>query len=358
VRDYQEYPPVVFSLIGFRSHGKTVFLSSLLYEFNKASRSSFSYTPLDESGMQLVRTKLKELEQGKLPDPTPKVFFEPAILRVEGGKGLGNFHLLIYDTSGESLQQVSELQQYSSYVSRTPTILLLVSLSELKDATLSLTDLLTIYIQSVLELNGDPKKQTLVVVLTKGDRLVDTDGVPLAVRRFLEPVDGTGDELRPERLEALSVEIESWLERRPDCTNFVRRTRREFRQVKYCVISAIGSEPAQGSTTVVVAPRGVLAPLFWVVHLNRLQGPAGPLIDRMQQLLNKSQQNVILRDYRMALDDSALVAFCRKGLREPERLKALRDLSQGQTAAAGKLVSDYNRASSDSSDKLPRKDMQ
>src|SRR5262249_48837840 len=62
--DYAEYPPIVFSLVGLRGHGKTVYLASLLYEFERVGRQwrDFTFSPLDESGLTTVREKQKALE--------------------------------------------------------------------------------------------------------------------------------------------------------------------------------------------------------------------------------------------------------------------------------------------------------
>src|SRR5262245_61072413 len=59
VVDYESYPPVVFSLTGLRGHGKTVFMASLLHELERvgAEWPGFSYTPLDEDGLEGVREK-------------------------------------------------------------------------------------------------------------------------------------------------------------------------------------------------------------------------------------------------------------------------------------------------------------
>src|SRR6185312_14349616 len=78
--DYDRYPPVVFSLVGFRAHGKTVFFSSLLFELDRLGRSNraFSYTPLDEAGLKTVREAQRELEQGRLPGWNRKLLPKPA----------------------------------------------------------------------------------------------------------------------------------------------------------------------------------------------------------------------------------------------------------------------------------------
>jgi parallel beta-helix repeat protein len=275
--DYDRYPPVVFSIVGFRAHGKTVFFSSLLFELDRLGRSNraFSYTPLDEAGLKTVRDAQNALEHGHLPEWTRKLFPKPAILQLEGMDDPRGFRLLMYDTGGEVFENVAELKQYGGYVSRGRSTVWLISLSKLKEEQRSprdLDDFVTRYVQAVRELGGNPSDQVLLIVLTMGDRLLEHDDLPAMTRDFLSgvlPTTPTRDRVDVALLEQLSCEIEAWLEAKPGHQNFVRRARREFAEVRYCAISALGSQPEGQTQTVSLAPRGVLVPLQWVRHFER-----------------------------------------------------------------------------------------
>lgn len=274
-QDYERYPPIVFSVVGLFGHGKTVFFSSLLIEFELLAKlhRAFSYTPLDEAGLRTVRETQRLLEQGVLPSKTPpNLFPKPVILQVEGMGDARDFRLLVYDIGGEVFENVSQLKQFGGYVSRGRTTVWLVSLPVLEKLNRSprdLADFVTRYVQAVAELGGKSKDQVLLIVLTMGDLLLGRSDLPEAMREFLQGKRPSVEGSRFGFLEEMSGEIEHWLEDQPGYQNFVRRVRKEFAEVKYCTISALGSQPQGGNQLVSVVPRGVLVPLQWVLHFER-----------------------------------------------------------------------------------------
>ena len=353
INGYAEHPLAVFSLIGFRSHGKSVFLSSLFHEMDSAAVSNpakewpeFSYSAVDPDVMLHVREMQRKLENREMPPPTDTAFFKPAILRMKQVPRFGSCHLLAYDTSGESLLAVDQMKSFIGYVSRVPTVLLLVSWM-IRDAAEQpahhLDELLTIYRQAVLDLGGDPKSQNLLVVLTKGDRLLDEPDIPESIQRFLTPephADGDerphepGDDEHFERLDMLSQEIELWLEGQRKFGNFVRQAPGEFRRVEYCIVSATGSEPESGKLVCDVAPCGVLSALLWTLKL-QFDGQA-----------EEQRHKAVVERYVHILNAAPVVEHFQKHKAEKERQRALRKLSQGRgrTLLARRLVNSYRAA--------------
>lgn len=392
VRDYQTHPPIVFSLVGFRKQGKTVFLASLIHELDGAATKraanewpNFSYASVERDGLRLVRGMQKQLERRKLPDATDKVFKTPAILKMEDVPVYGKCQLLAYDTSGESLREVSELKQYVGYLYRVPTVVLLVSLGEAEGEadqetddelphSASLDKFLTIYAQAIAEIalndqslsgNFHPlkkqgqnlhplKKQTLLVVLTKADRLHGDQTVPLTISNFLwpeQPAPENGSASHFRRLEELSDEIENWLEQDRKFGRFVRQIKKEFREVRYCIISATGSEPVGDQLLDDVEPRGVLSVLLWVMRLQRPRTPPPsdePPVKAAGQTSGHAvnESGTRWKDYLRVLDDPKMVKFCQDKGREPERmvaLKQLKDEKQRSTDLAKQLVEDFDQ---------------
>jgi parallel beta-helix repeat protein len=287
-RDYELYTPIVFSVVGFRHHGKTVYLASLLNEFERLSlhQKAFSYTPLDETGLNVVRQKQRSLERGQLPDATDKIFPKPVILQLEGMAELKACRLLTYDIGGEVFKRVSELRQYAGYVAQGRSSVWLVSIEDLEspiaaEAPQDLTDLVGRYVQAVLELGGQPKDQTIVIVLTKGDKLLKRNDIPDLLRRFLQGDRPWTEESQPSLSNELSDEIEKWLEGRAGYQNFVRRVRKEFELVKYCCVSALGSEPRGQELDISLTARGVLEPLRWIL---RFEQDRNNLIESLRRL--------------------------------------------------------------------------
>ena len=56
LKSYKDYPPVVLNVVGFRAHGKTVFLSALFYAFRLFELNrywpKFSYLPVNHSSQK------------------------------------------------------------------------------------------------------------------------------------------------------------------------------------------------------------------------------------------------------------------------------------------------------------------
>jgi hypothetical protein len=113
VQDYRKYPPVVVSAVGFRQHGKTVYLSTLFYALKKLDLPThwptFFTAGLNEDSLTTIYENVSLLEQGNLPDSTPKNFPRPTMMRVHGVPFQPNCTLLCYDTGGECFEKPTQL---------------------------------------------------------------------------------------------------------------------------------------------------------------------------------------------------------------------------------------------------------
>jgi parallel beta-helix repeat protein len=273
-RDYDSFTPIIFSVVGFIDHGKSVYLASLLNEFERLTRSplGFSYTALDEEGLKIVRDKQKQLAEGRLPAATGgNTTAKPIILQLEGMEELSGFRLLTYDIGGEVFRRSTAIKEYAGYVSRSLSVVWFISLADLEDPKSSespadLDALIGTYVDAVLQLGGQSKDQVAIIVLTKGDKLVEKTDIPPLLRDFLKGERPRTQESHDTFSDELSDVIEQWLGARMGYQNFVRRMRKEFEQVKYCAVSATGSEPDRQSLVVSIIPRGVLEPLRWLLR--------------------------------------------------------------------------------------------
>ena len=77
-QDYKQYPPVVVSAVGFRQHGKTVYFATLFYTLKKLTLardwSNFFTMGLNDDSLDTVYDNARMLDDGALPDSTPKNF--------------------------------------------------------------------------------------------------------------------------------------------------------------------------------------------------------------------------------------------------------------------------------------------
>ena len=281
--EYAAHPAVPVSIVGLTAHGKTVFIDALITHLERRVRwPRFSCQWLDQSGMQESRARLRELrEHGRIPDATNAVFRRPQVIRLGGVPRVGGSQLLFYDTGGEAFRDTELLRDAGRYVRHSPAVLWLVSLTELEYPE-ELTDLLTVYAQAMAEMGGDTRQQSVVLVITKGDLLLDRPDLPPAARDFLldDDLDPGGEAWG--RLWRLSDALEGWLrttEHRP----VVNHLRSQFRAARFCILSAQGAAARDQTLEMDLMPRGVLAPLFWlwwdtlpVAWVETASGPVGP----------------------------------------------------------------------------------
>ena len=271
-RDYASHPGIPVALIGPSGHGKTAYIESLINHLEeRIVWPGFGCTWVDQIGMMNSRLRLRALREfGEMPDFTNVVFPEPQVIRLKKVPRIGGCQLVFYDTSGEVFSDTESFRVAGRYVASCKVVIWLVSLTDLEHR-LQLCDLLTVYNQTVVTMGGDPREQTIILVLTKGDKLCGTNEdhqhlrLPKAAQDLL-----MNDDLNPAgdawtRLSEVSHTIEKWLPTvgQRNLTNLLID---EFKAVHFCVVSALGSTPPTDGekTPFQPAPKGVLAPIFWL----------------------------------------------------------------------------------------------
>ena len=286
VRDYNEYPPVIFPLIGLRGHGKTCYLASLFLQLEEEAPhwwEDFSCSPVDDSALRIIREKQAALKQGNLPDSTPVLFPRPVILQLTRVPELGNWHLLAYDIAGETFNQVEQLQTYGGYLTRSPVVVWLVSLLDL-DGQKELMDFTVRYTQALLSLGGNPKSQELLLVLGKGDEIINE--LPPAAKKILQS--GNND-IDMEEFYDVSQELGDWLENN-GYANFVREAKREFKNVEFTVVSALGAKPQGRKLLTSTSQRQVLAPLIYLIDIKHWELKRKILWEKTKQRFQKEKE--------------------------------------------------------------------
>jgi len=128
VDGYSQYPPVVLSSVGFRGHGKTVYLAALFHVLahHELPRhwEGFYKTALGDHSLETLYANIKMLEQGELPNSTAQNFPKPTLVQVKGIP-TGKATLLCYDAAGESFEKVTRIKDYARFLARSTTVLLL-----------------------------------------------------------------------------------------------------------------------------------------------------------------------------------------------------------------------------------------
>jgi len=292
VADYKEYPPIVFFLMDLAGHGKSMYLARLFVEFETVGRKwlEFFYTPIQERFLEAVRIRQNALEQGNVPESTRKLFTRPAIVRLDGVPGLGKCQLLMYDYPVESEPDPRDMRLLSGYIGRNQVVVLLLSLQNLESPA-ELTDFLTRYSETLSKLGHSSREQTLVVALTKGDKLIQMEGLPEYIRKSILGEYSSADDEK-DVLGELSGIVEAWLGTRQETMNFVRRAKTEFKNVLYTTTVAMIEESEEVEES---APRPAIG-VWWPLRLAwRTQQP----------LLKEAKRKQVKRRIGRAAKDSA-----------------------------------------------------
>jgi len=227
---------------------------------------------LNDYSLDTVDENLKILEEGYLPDSTPKNFPTPTIVQAGKIPFQTDSTLLCYDTGGESFEKVTQIGQYASFVRSSQSVLFLLSLYDLEknERIAQMERLLTTYINGISELGGDTKQQHLVIVYTKADEWVQSlppEYNELREYLLLGTIEGLSDHKNyMQRLYTISQRLQFFTDKYLKASGFLNTARANFASLEFTIISALGSSPKDGELSPQITPRRVLDPLFWIME--------------------------------------------------------------------------------------------
>ncbi len=268
IKEYAKYPPLPFSVIGLKGHGKTVYWGSLICEMDRIINSGkwrpFSYDSVDPYHFEAILNAAERLERGELPDSTHALTPEPLILRVDKMPRFGNFSLIFYDVSGEVFLDPDALREGAWNLVRSRLVVWFLSLTDLESPRESLR-LLSRYAQYLTERNCELGRQGMILILTKWDEVATRLDPPSAVTELIMSQSEPLNSKTWASLEAATSELTQWLHDSGHA-HFLLNAQKVFRTVKVCAVSSLGSAPraVDGAqrTEISVVPRGVLWPLY------------------------------------------------------------------------------------------------
>lgn len=281
---YFQYPPAVLGSVGFRGHGKTVYLAALFYVLTHHELPQhwlgFYKMASGDHSLDILDANSRMLKQGELPDSTAKNFPKPTLVQVKGIP-TGKATLLCYDAAGESFEKATKMVTYARFFARSTTVLFLLSIPDLEregaDVAQEMERLLTVYRNGIAELGGNTKLQRLVVVYTKADEWSALfDDQYRELRDYLQA--GTFDGLADypcykKSLFTISEQLRILTAEHLQAQAFLNNAQDNFNGVRFCVVSALGAAPTGQQLQTGIAPRRVLDPLLWVLDKDPFRTP-------------------------------------------------------------------------------------
>ena len=132
-------------------------------------------------------------------------------------------------------------------------------------------ELLSTYVQGLIELGGEPSEQHLLVVFSKGDLLGSRLDRWESIRSYLQA--GDLDNLQNLRLKAhiagmaeVSAHLKSFTEKELGAQQFINFACDQFKSLEFSIISSLGAKPVENRLQVEITPRCIFDPLFWVTY--------------------------------------------------------------------------------------------
>ena len=275
---------VSVGLVGFPGHGKTVYLTSLFYllKFLKQKWEKYYFLSLDDNTHKIMHIHVLLFEDSQLPGRTQANFPEPSLIHFQKIPNFGDLFLSAYDTGGDVFYDTLKIAEQGRFVAHSDIVFFNISITECSENGRkwqdSMESLLDTYVRAVNRMNVKLlKKQHLVVVLTKGDSLIET-----SENRRLSPdladylTNGSYEEyvgFKNERtlrnsLKESSKLVRGWLINR-ECRGFIKAAEDNFRSVKYTLVSSTGAAPEGMRLKTKLTPQDpkrVLDPFLWTLY--------------------------------------------------------------------------------------------
>lgn len=301
-RYYKSHSVNPISLVGFSNHGKTTYIAALFREMgNRLSKvwPGFYRQGIDRESIAKVRAYLSQMEAGILPGSTaPRNFPRPSIHRLVHVPKYGDQQIVIYDAAGESFEEDLRIERYAPFVAKAQSVMLLVSINDLKMPSAEMHRLLDTYLMGMARLRGKTCDQDLIVVYTKADRALDNylKNWP-SIQNYL--TSDSNEALKDlqaycEQLAHISDVLADFTEKELDALNFIRTAEASFTSVKYTIVSALGLQPT-GEDFSIWQPIRVVDPLLWsLINTQRKSSRFIQLISRFltwgEGLLNRQEK--------------------------------------------------------------------
>jgi parallel beta-helix repeat protein len=268
VADYDKVTRIKLSLAGMSGHGKTMFLRGIYAYLNSQGRRwpGFSFAPLSDEDARAFANAIGDSSRGAMADPS-QLTERPVGFQLKQIPGTGDAHLLFYDISGEAFDSSTKLTKHAFFIPASEVITFVLSVRDISTGH-ELGFLLARLVDAIRLQGQHTSTKSLIVVLTKGDLLREKYGLPSIAESFLTN-EAPADPRSLDDLQRLSDALREWLREHPDnYWNFVESAEKDFANVRYTIISSLGSDPGTDRSHIQVNPRNVISPILWLLRFS------------------------------------------------------------------------------------------
>jgi hypothetical protein len=286
VRRSDQITPCFVQMVGWSSHGKSVYLQTLTSMIMRLSvfwRNTYIYSPQTNPTLTYTRQVKEYLRTGVMPDATHMDIQEAYIMQLLGMERWGNRTIVVRDVAGESFNNLEYSVKYTPYLIHVPTVIMFFSPFDLKESNFSVDELMNGYIQTFFTNDNSiqKKKRTAIITISKADLLLNE--LPSSISDYLisDPFSGViqpGDvnenpahvdiNQYMQRMYQISEEIKNWIDQTTSGHNLLMLAYENNIQLKFSIVSSTGSPvPDDRKLKIGIRPLRVLDPLFWTLDL-------------------------------------------------------------------------------------------
>ena len=276
--DYASFPSVPVCIVGNTGHGKTAYLAGTFKQLDTISNFNrwpgFLTEALDDVQYLQMREKLSRYENGISEKMTDYYDMpDPVVIRCHAIPRVGGCQLIFLDNAGEAFDDTSvKTMKSGPYLANNSTVVWLASLTDGTEQGLptppqELIKTVVTYKTAIANLGASTKNQTVILTLTKGERLVSLKGFPASAKAILQD-DLTDRAADPwAKLEIVHHDLRDWL-LTTQYAGLINQFSVGFKQLRICVISAQGREFDESEQRS-FEPKAILSPLFWLWRIER-----------------------------------------------------------------------------------------
>lgn len=267
-------PPLVLGVVALRSHGASLFIATLLSLLQSGTLArawpGFASTPLDQETSDSMELVLSGLERGVLPKPTPhQEIRRPGLFRLEATTFHAGRTLLCYDTGGALLADPTSIRDTAAFVVPARSVLLLVSLSDLREPARDMSRLIEHYIEGARQNGGCEGAQHLIVVFTKCDAVEQLRGArwqDIAKYSGRTVIDDPPAGTRyGQAMDRISNRVAEFTSDSLGAGRFLNEAQEWFASVEFCTVSALGDTSSGRRAGQPLVAGRVIDPLIWLM---------------------------------------------------------------------------------------------
>ncbi|MPL97682.1 hypothetical protein SDC9_43874 [bioreactor metagenome] len=289
VRRSEQSTPCFVQMVGWSSHGKSVYLqtlTSMIMRLSSIWRNTYIYSPQTNPTLTYTRQVREYLRTGVMPPATHMDIQEAYIMQLLGMERWGNRTIVVRDVAGESFNNLQYSVKYTPYLIHVPTVIMFFSLFDLKESNFSVDELMNGYIQTFFA--NDPslqkKKRTAIITISKADLLLTELSSSISNYLISDPFSNL---IQPaemnenpayvdmsqyvQNMHQISEEIKDWIDQSTSGHNLLMLARENNIQLKFSIVSSTGSPvPDDHKIKIGIRPLRVLDPLFWTLDLQSI----------------------------------------------------------------------------------------